>query len=367
MSHRELHVVVGPDAVADPATAVELLSRACEARGVTSRPMFTADVPEFDTAVRAAAPLGEFVVVPGALSRNTFDAQIIRVDFDRCAADLSPGVRRHIRGRGLEGLRYAVDDWYFHRFHPPTTVTYGPHSQQRVEMRIPSGRGPFPVAVLIHGGYWKPWWDSDLMDAMAVDLTARGYATCNVEYRRPAEFDWATTTNDVATAFAALATAPWADRLDLDRIVAFGHSAGGQLAVRAAADTTTPRLALVVSLAGVLDLRTADERWLGEGAVSAALGHRHTPDSEIYRGASPIERLPIGVPQLVVCGLDDDPDLLEISRHYAVRAKASNDRVEVLESPGDHFAVIDPGSEIWHRIADRVAELLTPVAGGQRY
>ncbi|MFD0361299.1 alpha/beta hydrolase [Nocardia sp. GCM10030253] len=358
MSHRDLRVVVGPGAVTDLRTADELLSRSLKARGVTGELVPTASASEFETAVHAAAPLGEFVVVPGSLSRNLADVAVIRVDFGQCESDRSAGVRAHIRGRGLGGLRYAVDSWYFHRFHPPTVVTYGRHPQQRVEMRIPSGPGPFPVAVLIHGGYWKPWWDSDLMDAMAVDLTARGYVTCNIEYRRPAESDWAATTNDVATAFATIATTQRTHRLDLDRVVVFGHSAGGQLAVRLAADTATLRPALVVSLAGVLDLRIADQRRLGDGAVSAALGHRYSDESEVYRRSSPIERLPIGVRQLVVCGLDDEPDLLEISRHYTDRAKASNDRVDILESPGGHFAVIDPESEIWQQTAERVSELL---------
>jgi acetyl esterase/lipase len=320
----------------------------------------TTSAAEFYAAVEAAVPFGEFVVVPGSLSRDFADLEVIRVDFGPREPDRSAGVRVHIRGRGLNGLRYAVDSWYFHRFHPSTTVAYGQHAQQRMEMRIPTGSGPFPVAVLIHGGYWKPWWDSDLMDAMAVDLTARGYATCNIEYRRPSESNWAATTSDVESAFGSLTTTPEAHRLDLDRVVVLGHSAGGQLAVRMAADTAAAPLrpALVVSLAGVLDLRTADQRGLGDNAVSAALGDRYSPASEIHRRASPIERLPIGVPQLVVCGLDDEPDLLEISRHYSDRARVSNDQVATLESPGDHFAVIEPRSEIWQLTAQWVAGMV---------
>jgi hypothetical protein len=74
--------------------------------------------------------------------------------------------------------------------------------------------------------------------------------------------------------------------------------------------------------------------------------------SEVYRQSSPIERLPIGVPQLVVCGLDDEPELLDMSRDYVERARASDGRVSTLEAPGDHFAVIDPNSEIWPRIIE---------------
>ncbi|MFJ4654257.1 alpha/beta hydrolase family protein [Nocardia sp. NPDC088792] len=348
-----LVVVFGPDAVAHPPTAEELLAQAMTRRGVTGELVRTADTAEFRSAVRAAPT--DCVVVPGfsnlpELSGST----VIRVDFDTRALDLAAGVRAHIRGRGLDGLRFAVDSWYFHRAHPATVRPYGEHPWQRIELRIPPGPGPFPVAVLIHGGYWKRWWDSDLMDALAVDLTARGIATCNVEYRRPATHGWAATTMDVTTAFGVLASIP---ALDLDRIVVFGHSAGGQLALRLGADTAraTVRPSLLVSLAGVLDLRIADQRWLGDGAVSAALGHRYSPTStaaEIYRQSSPAERLPIGIPQLVVCGRDDDPDLREISNHYALRAAAAGDRVQTLEVSGDHWSVIDPDSEIWCRIRE---------------
>ncbi|GAA5109080.1 alpha/beta hydrolase [Nocardia iowensis] len=354
----ELHVVFGPDVVTHWRTAAELLAEAFAVHEVSGEVVLTGDAAEFAAAVRAAGPDDEFIVVPGSAALPDDAAgRVVRVDFGRCELDRSACVRVHIRGRGLEGLRYAVASWYFHRFHPPTVVGYGPHPYQRVDMRIPSGPGPFPVAVLIHGGYWKPWWDFDLMDAMAVDLTSRGYATWNVEYRRPAESDWAATTEDVATAFAAIATAPEASRLDLDRIVVLGHSAGGQLAFRLAADTAPASLrpALVVSLAGVLDLRAADHRHLGDGAVAAALGQRYSPESEVYRQASPIARLPIGVPQLVVCGLHDEPDMLEMSRHYTDRAAAANDRVTMLEAPGEHFAVIDPGSEIWRQIVQWLA------------
>ncbi|MFI6214930.1 alpha/beta hydrolase family protein [Nocardia brasiliensis] len=350
----DLRIVFGPDAVTHWATAAELLVAACAAYDVTPVPVRTGDQAEFAAACRAVAPDEEFVVVPGAAALpGDVQRRMIRVDFERCAADRSAGVRTHIRGRGLAGLRYAVADWYFHRCHPATMLTYGTHPYQRVYLRTPAGPGPFPVAVLLHGGYWKPWWDSDLMHAMAVDLTARGCATWNVEYRRPAESSWAATVADVADAFAALAPAAEAHRLDLDRIAVVGHSAGAQLALRLAADAraTDLRPAVAVSLAGVLDLRTADRRELGDGAVSLALGHRYSPDSAVYRSAAPIERLPLGIPQLIVCGLDDEPDLLEFSRNYADLARRKQDSVELLELPADHSAVIDPGSAIWRRTA----------------
>jgi acetyl esterase/lipase len=260
-----------------------------------------------------------------------------------------------------------VDAWHFSQRWPALHRSYGPDPDQHVEVRLPraGGRGKHPVAVLVHGGYWHSRWEADLMDAMAVDFAERGYVAWNIEYRRPDDHGWDATVADVAAAFAALATADLGVDIDPERIVLLGHSAGGQLVVRLAADlgsdpSAAVRPALTVSLAGVLDMEVADRRWLGEGAVSTALGCRCTEDEDLYRRSSPRARLPIGLPVAVVCGLQDNLDLLDISRSFAAAAEAGGDDVTTLEGPGHHFSVIDPEDPLWAPIAELVEAKVPP-------
>ncbi|NAZ76714.1 alpha/beta hydrolase fold domain-containing protein, partial [Kineococcus sp. T13] len=350
------------------------------AHGCTGELVRTRTAAGFERAVRAAAAEGEPLVLPPDATPfdDVLDAwgaraavrSVVRVDVDARAHDPSAAVRRHVRSRGLGGLRFGVDAWHHHRTRPAAATSYGPHPDQRLELRLPpggddgAGTGPFPVAVLVHGGYWRSRWASDLMDAAAVDLADRGWAAVNVEYRRPDEHDWDATTADVAAALQALAGlhAP----LDLERVVLLGHSAGGQLVVRLAADlaagpTTEPttaglvRPALTVSLAGCLDLEAIHERHLSEGAVALALGGSPAQLPHVYAASSPLRRLPLRSPVAVVCCRGDDPDLLDASRRYAAAARAAGDDVAVLEEDGDHSSVVDPRSRVW----ERTLELLT--------
>ncbi|WP_205705092.1 alpha/beta hydrolase family protein, partial [Kineococcus indalonis] len=361
--------VVAPGALADLRTAREVLQRAAAARGAGAELLAPADGEGLRAAVARAAAAGEFLLLPAdpadldATDLPLDGARVLRVDPDHRPRDASAAVRRHLRGRGLDGLRFAVDAWWFRTASPASTHPYGADRDQRADLRLPGGEPPpggFPVAVLVHGGYWRSHWEADLMEAAAADLTARGVATWNVEYRRPAEHGWDATTADVAAALAALpgTGAP----LDLRRVVLLGHSAGGQLAVRLAADVAADpaapvRPALTVSLAGVLDLLTADRRRLGAGAVRAALGGAPEELPRVYAASSPLARLPVGAPLAVVCGRQDDVDLLDLSRAFAAAAQRAGDDVVLVEGEGDHFSVVDPASAIWPSVVELVARV----------
>lgn len=202
--------------------------------------------------------------------------------------------------------------------------------------------GEGPVAVLLHGGFWKGTYDMSLMHPLAMDLAARGWAAWNVEYRRlgsgggvPATLD------DVAAAIDHLAVLAPDCGLDLARVVVIGHSAGGHLAAWAALRRSwRVRVTAMVSQAGVLDLDRARRLRLSDGVVDRFLGGR------ALAPVSPIELLPLTVPALLTHGDQDDIVPLEISRRFA---EASGATLHVEPDAG-HFEHLDPSHALWRAV-----------------
>ena len=253
----------------------------------------------------------------------------------------------------------------------PDRYRYGPRRDQFVEAWLPPdrGRGPHPVVVVIHGGLWLDAFGRDLMDPVCEDLARRGWLAWNLEYRRLGSRwvagGWPATFADVAAGVDLLASCP--DVADPGQVAAVGHSAGGHLAMWAAARPGLPdgapgaRPAVVVrqvvSLAGILDLRAAvEDTRSAVGGVVRLLGGGPDEVPDRYRLASPIERLPLGLPQLVVHGEHDGAVPLLQSEAYARRARAAGDEVELAIVPrAGHMDLIDPRSPAWAVAAEWLA------------
>ena len=252
------------------------------------------------------------------------------------------------------------------------TVAYGPHPANVADLHRPTeGTGPTPVVVLIHGGFWRAGFDRTLMDGLATDLERRGAAAWNIEYRRVGQAGggWPGLLEDVAAAVDALADLATEERLDLDRVVAVGHSAGGHLALWLAgrgrlpagapgADHRVP-LRAAVSQAGVANLVAGFAARLGGGAVGSLLGGGPERRPERYRVADPAQLLPFGIPQLLVHGGADRIVPPSQSRSHAADARAAGDRVELVELAGvGHFELIDAGHAAWRAVLSRLPGLL---------
>ncbi|MFI9843855.1 alpha/beta hydrolase [Nonomuraea sp. NPDC051941] len=439
----EVLVVVGPGVVADAGLLEEIAAREFSAAGVSGTLVHARDASQVLSLLSSPSSpsspegAGGVVVLPGpsAEVRSLIGRDlgaVVWVDVERVDGVTAGEGATHLHGRGVGGLAWGIRHAVHRVRHPSRRIAYGPLPEQWGELYLPDADEP-PVAMLIHGGYWRSIWAADIMGPLCADLVGRGLAVWNLEYRRPDLHGWDATTADVAAGLSALATAHAAphgsdalppdllpsgalpagvDRtvgLDLTRVTVVGHSAGAQLALRAVADAVAGeasatggaqaaageayaaggaleaigahavdraradagactagearavggvRVVMVVSLAGVLDLVEGDRRWVGTGAVGAALGGR-APEGQVavppYADASPLLRLPLGVRQLVVQGAADDLDLVDFSRRYARAAEEAGDEVTYLEMPGDHFDVINPATPIWQAAARALA------------
>jgi len=269
------------------------------------------------------------------------------------------GRRSFLVGAGLVGAAVAgcagrPDNGPVRRRNQPEKISYGRERVRFGELpRPPEGR-PAGTIVIIHGGFWRAQYDLSLGRPLAADLAEHGFTCWNLEYRRVgAGGGWPTTLADVAAGIDHLA------ELDVDssRVVAVGHSAGGQLAVWAAGRAKLPPAAPgagplvgltgVVSQAGVLDLVTAARTQAGAGAVHAFLGGGPDEFPDRYRLADPIQQVPIDAPVLCLHSRADDNVRFAQSEAYVRAATAAGGHARLDETTGDHFTLIDPASPDW--------------------
>lgn len=236
---------------------------------------------------------------------------------------------------------------------------YGSDSNQFADLRRPAGKGPHPVVLFVHGGFWRAKYDLTHAGHVCAALTAKGVATWNLEYRRVGNTGggWPGTFEDINNAFRFVSQMAKRYELDLRRLIVMGHSAGGQLALALAAHQ--PSLRRAVSLAGVVDLQRAWELHLSHDAVAEFLGGPPQQVPEHYREASPSDLDLKNVTQLLVHGAEDDIVPIALSRDYYRAKKKRGENVDLLEFPhAGHFEPIDPRSAIWPALRDRILKLL---------
>lgn len=331
----------------------------------------------FEDAGLAAAVAGTEVPVVAVDPAN------LRKALDPAASPVGRACARVIYGRGDDTARYALAHLAHRATGSWSTFAYGDGRDQVGDL-WPAAPGPsptptadpaaatgpapasapVPVAVLIHGGFWYHVWERDLMDGLAFDLAGRGLAVWNLEYRRVgAGGGWPATGADMAAGLDHLVALRAGHDLDLDRVVAVGHSAGAQLALWAAArPEAAVRPGLIVGLAALCDLGRARRRLVGGRSVDHLVGTAPDPKAAL-RDASPIEHLPLGVAQLLVHAVDDRHVPVDQSRRYVRAAQAAGDTAELLElRTGGHFDLIDPTSGAWREVATRI---VSAIEGGR--
>jgi acetyl esterase/lipase len=239
-------------------------------------------------------------------------------------------------------------------------LSYGTDPNQFADLRLPKTKGPLPVAMTIHGGFWRAKYDLAHLGHICAALTGKGIATFNIEYRRVGNpgGGWPGTFEDIRSAYRYLAQIAKRYDLDATKVLAMGHSAGGQFALCLAARESSLRRA--VSLAGVLDFQKAWEEHLSKDAVVEFLGGKPNEVPEHYREADPTQlAIHHATTQWVIHGAGDDVVPSYFSRQYAELKKTRGEDVHYTEiSTAGHFDLIDPRSSAWPTVENTVRRLL---------
>ena len=269
-----------------------------------------------------------------------------------------PEVPRH-----YQGLEYAVapyDDI------TPEAFVYGSHPLQVCDLRRPPHGPVHGAVVLIHGGAWHVPWDRRQFNAVASHLARNGWMTWNVDHRAIGDKgEYPNILHDVLAAVTKLIEVVRDNAWDVRRCVVIGHSAGAQLAmwVSAHINHTASKLmapglrpTAAVSLGGILDLRGAMAQPAVAGMVAAFLEGGSQEQPERYAEASPLELVPIGVPQLVVHGRLDDmiPGAQAVA--YVDAARRAGDRVAVMSPDIGHMGFLNPRASVWNDIMQWMLE-----------
>ncbi|MER6565339.1 alpha/beta hydrolase [Streptomyces sp. NPDC001093] len=273
--------------------------------------------------------------------------------------------------------------------HPPVdpdvTSAYGSHPDQVIDFYAPrkAQESPAPLVVVLHGGAWRARYDRRHITPFADYLARRGFAVANVEYRRggdpltegagdttPPAGRWPDTFDDIAAALDALPALvrEALPQADSRRMVLTGHSAGGHLALWAAARHVLPAdapwrtdrpapLRGVVALAPIADFEVAEKLDVCGNASLQLLGG-HDTFAERRPSADPVLLLPTGIATTLVQGRTDLVVPQAVAESYAAAAAKAGEVVglTLLEDVG-HFPLIDPAADACAVVAEELAQL----------
>lgn len=257
---------------------------------------------------------------------------------------------------------------------PPTLVEqYGPGPMQFGELRLPAGKGPFPVAIIIHGGCFTRSVESAKgTGPIATALAEKGVATWNIEYRAlgDAGAGYPGTFQDFGAGADHVLQLATRYPLDLTRVIAVGHEAGASAAVFLATRFRLPRasdlrgpepikLRGVVAIDGSPDVTRfagADAAMCGRPVVRDLLGGTEAEQPIRYREVSPSAWLPLGTRTYLISSSQGLP--LGSAEGFRDEAAAAGGAVEVFPVMGDRFNVIAPGQPQWTEVETVIMKAL---------
>lgn len=244
-------------------------------------------------------------------------------------------------------------------------IPYGADSLQFAELWLPAGRGPHPLVIMVHGGCWQSDVASaGIMNYLAEDLRAHGIAVWNIEYRGVDRLGggYPGTFTDLADAVDAVRRQAKKHALRLDHVVIVGHSAGGHLALWAAARGGIQRTSQVwrprplaiqsaFSLGGLPDLEAAQTPGgdtCGADTVQRLVGQPTPRHPSVFADTSPAVMALPGARITLVNATRDRIAPPSFATAYAKKmgAKGAALTLHTIADEG-HVELIAPGSQSW--------------------
>lgn len=243
-------------------------------------------------------------------------------------------------------------------------ISYGTAASQQIELFLPAASpdapgAARPVVVLIHGDCWQQKASGmELVRPAAGAFLEKGYAVWSISYRRIDEEGggYPGTFQDVGAAIDALRDHAEAKKLDLNRVVLWGHSAGGHLALWAAARHKLPaesplrserplRPRGVVSVGGFGSLQQWETEIQAVCGADTVLKLAPGQTDARFADTSPDRLLPAGVPAVMLHGVFDHVAFPAVGLSHAQDGRKAGDRVDIQLAPvAGHFEVIAPGT-----------------------
>jgi acetyl esterase len=210
----------------------------------------------------------------------------------------------------------------------------------RMDASIPQGSGPFPAAIIVHGGGWVRGDKQSDVEPLFAPLSEAGFAWFSIDYRLTTDWShFGEAVTDVESAIRYVKAHAAEYRVDSGRIGLVGESAGGQLAamaaLRGAPDTSVRGVVLLYAPTDLVALAKTSE-YVPEpfrGAVMA-LPFADMILSRLVQ-LSPAQNVRAGMPPfLLIHGTEDPLVPYEQSRSFREKARAVGAECELYPVPG---------------------------------
>lgn len=230
-------------------------------------------------------------------------------------------------------------------------------------LTLPTGKGPFPAVIMLHGNGSNRHEAGNAYDYFAPELAKAGIASLRFDYigNGDSKEDYIDFTYDkaIADAMACYAYLKGSGNIDMEKVAIMGWSQGGRLALLTAA--RNPVFTTVLTWAGALDQKSGEEEQYeiakkdGYYEVTYAWRPPLRQSPAYYENALSIdyaaELAKIEVPVLAINGALDDVVLPEVAERIAAGVQNKDSKALLLENADHTFNVFSGDLSTLHKLS----------------